>query len=199
MCLSHFGWDTWLCRTHPLPLFKTQTLGRPAILLLPHPHTQGSGLGVCLQPPGGSSSSSAAATAAAAQSCQLPTFLSFSAAAIPVGSPTSQLSCPALLLGSFSATTAGLPPSLVDTITSPFPPSTPPGAVIGGPGATLYYGCSCGSGASLVVSGNITVSCVSNPSAGGGGTQDSKYILAIVLVAVLPMAVIALGTFVFIK
>ena len=178
--------------------FQNPDVGQPCDpSSLPTHIMQGSGLGVCLQPPGGSSSSAVAT--AAAQSCQLPPFLSFSAAAIPIGSPTSQLSCPALLLGSFSSTTASLPPSLVDTITSPFPPSTPPGAVIGGPGATLYYGCSCGSGASLVVLGNITASCVGNPSAGGGGTQDSKYILAIVLVAVLPMAVIALGTFVFIK
>ena len=129
-----------------------------------------------------------------AQSCQLPPYLSSTPSSFPYG----QLACPGVLLNSFSTQSEALPPSLVDILTSPFPPSVPPGSVIGGPGYSQYYGCSCLSSASYMAfspNGSF-VSCIMVPS---GGQDSSKYELALILVAILPITTIALGTFIFIK
>ena len=128
-----------------------------------------------------------------APSCALPPVLYFSSS---LSTSAAQLQCPSAQLSSFASYTAGLPPSLVETITLPFPTPMPIGSVIGGSGLTGYFGCSCSSGYSISVS-NGAVSCVSTDTGGGG--PDRKYIIAIVLVAILPMAVLALGAFFFIK
>ena len=145
--------------------------------------SQGTGLNACI---GGSG-------AAPVTSCELPPFLFFNSSAAS-STTAGSLRCPSTQLSSFAAYTASLPPSLVSTITLPFPPPSPIGSVIGGSGFTGFSGCSCSSG-ELQVSNGVA-SC---PSTSGGGGDNKKYIIAIVLVAILPMAMIALGAFIFIK
>ncbi|GAX81540.1 hypothetical protein CEUSTIGMA_g8968.t1 [Chlamydomonas eustigma] len=145
---------------------------------------EGTGLNTC--------TSNAANPSLPTSECALPSYLSLGPVNTSYIASTSSLRCPTVLLNSFTNYTRGLPPSLINTITSPYPPTNPPGSVLSGPAFTLYYHCECIGGSNLQFLSNVG-SCVA-PS-----LDNFKYILAIVLVAVLPMLCLSLLAFVFIK
>eukprot|EP00798_Chlamydomonas_sp_ICE-L_P026803 gene26803-4397_t len=111
-------------------------------------------------------------------SCTLPAWLFFG----PSQNISQTVSCPLPMLRSFETYTSGMDAQISSIITHPFA-SAAPGAVLGSE-ATLtgLYGCSClPKGEHLEVEDDGSVRCK------GGSDDNSKFIIAIVLVAVLPL------------
>ena len=129
-----------------------------------------------------------------ATSCTLPSFLTFG----PLVQLNSQLSCPSILLNSFTAFTSGLSKYLINTVTTPFPPSVPPGSIISGPSISGFFNCSCSGNTQIAANGGLLPSCIPSSSP-PSSSNDGKWILAIVLVGVLPLLIISLGTYLFLK
>ena len=128
-----------------------------------------------------------------ATSCTLPSFLTFG----PLILLNSQLSCPSLQLNSFSSFTVNLPRNLVSTVTTPFPPSVPLGSLISGPSISSFFNCSCSGNTQISANGGLLPICT--PSSSPSDVNNGKWILAIVLVGVLPLLIVGLGTYLFLK
>eukprot|EP00798_Chlamydomonas_sp_ICE-L_P011640 gene11640-34349_t len=105
------------------------------------------------------------------------------------------ISCPAIMLTSFEAYTANMSTALKQIITLPY--SAPvPGSVISDPAVfTGYYQCSCDDeNSELVATKTGDLSCQTETS-----PDEDKYIVGIVLAAVLPLLLISLGVYIFVK
>lgn len=133
-----------------------------------------------------------------AATCNLPPYLQFSVNSSATASPpsASPLSCPQVMLSSFLTYTASLPSSLLPYITMPFPQPSPPGSVLAWPSFSRFYNCTCLGGSALAVSSGVASCSSPAPTPSSSNTQ---YIIAIVLVAVLPICAFILGTVLFMR
>lgn len=130
-------------------------------------------------------------SALGASGCQLHPSLEFSSnvSDVVAGLP---LRCPNVLLTSFAASTVGWPAPLKSMITTPYPQPSP-GQVISGPGFIRFFNCSCAAGMQLSLSAGSAASCT--PLA----KPPKKWIVILVLVAVLPLLFFVIGAVLFIR
>lgn len=121
--------------------------------------------------------------------CKLTEGLQFGPATA-LGTDT-DITCPTVQLTSFLNATAKLPPALQDLVTLPFPQPRG-GGIHASPSFTNFHDCSCNtSSAKLTVVDGRTTCTVDH--------SHKRWVLAVVLVAVLPQVVLALSVFAFIR
>lgn len=131
-----------------------------------------------------------------ASECVPPPALVFAATPTPVASAPA-LECTPLVLRSFQAATRGLSPEAAAAVVEGFSLPTPPGAVLAGPGLTRFSGCTCVGGSSLQHTAEGGLECVVTRSrrtlmSAHVDSSDTRWIIAIVLVAVVPQLIWAL-------
>ena len=135
-----------------------------------------------------------------APACQLPPYLQFSTEGHQqYAARGGSASCPLIMLTGFRAATQGLPESVLGFLTQPLEQPVMPGAVLSDPPFSAMHGCTCsGSGQPPRITpqgegGGLSMDCTE------GSKAPTKWITAVVLVAVLPPLAIGLAILVFVK
>jgi hypothetical protein len=177
---------------------------------------QGTNLSACT---GGDPAAAAArgAQPPATSSCQLPPWLSFSAASTSQGvfaSTTTQqpgqeadLLCPALAINSFEGATKGVPSKLLPRVAAPFGSPLAPGLVVAGGSLTGYAGCSCAGPQQVLQRGGgggdsdngWHCAAAGEVQQGMGAGERSGYISGLVVLGVVPQLLVALAVFLFFR